>query len=449
MQAMMPDSKELYRKISLRLIPFMMLLYLVAFLDRVNVGFAALTMNKDVGLSPYIYGWGAGIFFFGYFIFEVPSNVILEKVGARLWIARIMITWGLVSTAMAFIQGPTSFFVLRFLLGVAEAGFLPGMILYLTYWFPAAHRARIVGLFMAAVPLASAIGAPVSGLLVGIDDVLGFKGWQWLFILEGIPSCVLGLAVLGLLPDGPARATWLTPQERATIQAELDKDRTLDSDRTHHALWPALVDRRVTLLGLIYFGIVIGLYGIGLWLPQIIKAMGFSNAQVGFITAIPYAVSAGAMILWGRHSDVRGERIWHVALPAAASAVGFAGSVYLDLPVIALCCLGVATVGIYATLGPFWAMPSMFLRGTAAAGGIALINSVGNLGGFAGPYLVGWIKDSTGSYSTGMALLSCGLASATVLVLVLGKLETAALRAEAARINGTGAARPTPAYRRG
>jgi ACS family tartrate transporter-like MFS transporter len=449
MQAMMPDGKELYRKISLRLIPFMMLLYLVAFLDRVNVGFAALTMNKDVGLSPYIYGWGAGIFFFGYFIFEVPSNVILEKVGARLWIARIMITWGLVSTAMAFIQGPTSFFVLRFLLGVAEAGFLPGMILYLTYWFPAAHRARIVGLFMAAVPLASAIGAPVSGLLVGIDDVLGFKGWQWLFILEGIPSCVLGLAVLGLLPDGPARATWLTSQERATIQAELDKDRTLDSDRTHHALWPALVDRRVTLLGLIYFGIVIGLYGIGLWLPQIIKAMGFSNAQVGFITAIPYAVSAGAMILWGRHSDVRGERIWHVALPAAASAVGFAGSVYLDLPVIALCCLGVATVGIYATLGPFWAMPSMFLRGTAAAGGIALINAVGNLGGFAGPYLVGWIKDSTGSYSTGMALLSCGLASATVLVLVLGKLETAALRAEAARINGTGAARPTPAYRRG
>jgi ACS family tartrate transporter-like MFS transporter len=233
----MPDGKELYRKISLRLIPFMMLLYLVAFLDRVNIGFAALTMNKDVGLSPYIYGWGAGIFFFGYFIFEVPSNVILEKVGARLWIARIMITWGLVSTAMAFIQGPTSFFVLRFLLGVAEAGFLPGMILYLTYWFPAAQRARIVGLFMAAVPLASAIGAPVSGLLVGIDNVLGFKGWQWLFILEGIPSCVLGLAVLGLLPDGPTRANWLTPQERATIQMELDKDRALDSDRTHRALW--------------------------------------------------------------------------------------------------------------------------------------------------------------------------------------------------------------------
>jgi ACS family tartrate transporter-like MFS transporter len=250
---------------------------------------------------------------------------------------------------MAFIQGPTSFFVLRFLLGVAEAGFLPGMILYLTYWFPAAQRARIVGLFMAAVPLASAIGAPVSGLLVGIDDVLGFKGWQWLFILEGIPSCVLGLAVLGLLPDGPTCANWLTPQERATIQMELDKDRALDSDRTHHALWPALVDRRVILLGLIYFGIVIGLYGIGLWLPQIIKAMGFSNAQVGFITAVPYAVSAGAMMLWGRHSDVRGERIWHVALPAAASAVGFAGSVYLNLPVIALCCLGVATVGIYAT----------------------------------------------------------------------------------------------------
>jgi len=445
----MPNNKALYRKISLRLIPFMMLLYLVAFLDRVNIGFAALTMNKDVGLSPYIYGWGAGIFFFGYFIFEVPSNVILEKVGARLWIARIMITWGLISTAMAFIQGPTSFYILRFLLGVAEAGFLPGMILYLTFWFPAAHRAKIVGLFMAAVPLASAVGAPISGLLVGIDDVLGFKGWQWLFILEGLPSCVLGLAVLGFLPDGPARATWLTPQERLTIQGELEKDRALDSDRTHHALWPALADRRVILLGLIYFGIVIGLYGIGLWLPQIIKAMGFSNAQVGFITAVPYAVSAGAMMLWGRHSDARGERIWHVALAAAASAVGFVGSVYLESPVAALCCLGLASVGIYATLGPFWAMPSMFLRGTAAAGGIALINSVGNLGGFAGPYLVGWIKDSTGSYSAGMAVLACGLASAAVLVLVLGSLESAALRAEAARINGTGAARPTPAYRRG
>jgi MFS transporter, ACS family, tartrate transporter len=445
----MSGSKALYRKISIRLIPFMMLLYLVAFLDRVNIGFAALTMNQDVGLSPYIYGWGAGIFFFGYFLFEVPSNVILEKVGARLWIARIMISWGLVSAAMAFIQGPTSFFILRFLLGVAEAGFLPGMILYLTFWFPAAHRAKIVGLFMSAVPLASAIGAPISGLLVSIDDFLGLKGWQWLFILEGIPSCLLGLAVLGLLPDGPARAAWLTTGERVTIEAELKKDRALDSDRTHHALWPALADRRVILLGLIYFGIVIGLYGIGLWLPQIIKAMGFSNIEVGFITAIPYIVSAGAMMLWGRHSDVRGERIWHVALAAMASTVGFVGSVYFASPVVALACLGLASVGIYSTVGPFWAMPSMFLRGAAAAGGIALINSIGNLGGFAGPYLVGWIKESTGSYSAGMAVLACGLASAAVLVLVLGRLEAAALQAEAARISGTGVARPTPAYRRG
>jgi ACS family tartrate transporter-like MFS transporter len=415
------ETVDPYRKISLRIIPFMMLLYLVAFLDRVNISFAALTMNDDVGLTPYVYGWGAGIFFLGYFLFEVPSNVILEKVGARLWIARIMITWGLVSAAMAFVKGPWSFFILRFLLGVAEAGFLPGMILYLTYWFPAAQRAKFIGLFMAAVPLASAVGAPISGLIVGIDNVWGLKGWQWLFIIEGLPSCLLGLAVLRLLPNGPAQASWLTLTERRIVQEKLERDRLANPGRTQHRLWPALVDRRVLLLGLVYFGIVIGLYGIGLWLPQMIKAMGFSNIEVGFITALPYVVSAVAMLLWGRHSDKTGERVWHVAIAAAISAIGFVGSVYLQSNLLALLCLGVASIGIYASLGPFWAMPSVFLQGTAAAGGIALINSVGNLGGFAGPYLVGWIKQSTGSFQIGMGVLACCLAAAALLVLLLGR----------------------------
>jgi ACS family tartrate transporter-like MFS transporter len=397
----------------------MMLLYLVAFLDRVNVGFAALTMNKDLGLSPYVYGWGAGIFFFGYFIFEVPSNVILERVGARRWIARIMITWGLVSGAMAFTQGPISFYLLRFLLGVAEAGFLPGMILYLTYWFPSGRRARITGLFMAAVPLASAIGAPISGLIVSIDAAAGLRGWQWLFLLEGVPSVILGFVVLVLLPDGPADAKWLTDDERRLIGEGLAQDRRTEPGHTQSALWPALADRRVLLLSLVYLGIVMGLYGVGLWLPQIVKAMGYSSTQVGYLLAIPYAISAAAMLLWGRHSDARGERVWHVSLAAGAAAVGLVWSVLFSAPLSALCGLGLASIGIYATLGPFWPIPSRFLRGTAAAGGIALINAIGNLGGFAGPYLVGWIKQSTGSFSYAIALLAVAAAAAALLVLAL------------------------------
>lgn len=420
----MPDADRdaLYRKVGRRLIPFVILLYLVAFLDRVNIGFAALTMNADLGLSPYVYGWGAGIFFFGYVLFEVPSNIILEKIGARLWICRIMLTWGLISAAMAFVQGIWGFYILRFLLGVAEAGFLPGMILYLTYWFPAARRARFVALFMAAVPLASAVGAPISSVILdAADGWLGFKGWQWLFIIEGLPACLLGLAVLVLLPDGPKRARWLTDPERAAIAADLARDRSSSPHHTHHELWPALTDRRVILLGLVYFGVVIGLYGIGLWLPQIIKGMGFSTREIGRIAALPYIVSAGAMLVWGRHSDRTGERVLHVALPALISAAGFAGSLYAPSNALALACLGLAAVGIYATLGPFWTLPPMFLGSTAAAGGIALINSIGNLGGFVGPYAVGWIRDSTGSFTAGMGLLAASLAAAAAIALLLGR----------------------------
>ncbi len=416
------DREALYRKVSLRLIPFMILLYLVSFLDRVNVGFAALTMNADLGISPYVFGWGAGVFFFGYFLFEVPSNVILEKVGARLWICRIMVTWGLISAAMAFVQGIWGYTVLRFLLGAAEAGFLPGMILYLTYWFPAARRARFVALFMAAVPLASAIGAPVSGLILDATHLwFGLKGWQWLFIIEGLPACLLGLLVLAWLPDGPAKAPWLDDTERAAIAADLARDRAAATHPPLHELWPALADPRVILLGVVYFGIVIGLYGIGLWLPQIVKGMGFSTVQTGWIIALPYLVSAGAMLVWGRHSDRTGERVLHVALPALVSAIGFAASIAASSNVVSLVFLGVAAVGIYATLGPFWTLPPVFLGGTAAAGGIALINSIGNLGGFVGPYAVGWIRESTGSFTAGMALLAASLAAAAAIALLMAR----------------------------
>ena len=419
------DEEAIYKKVGTRLVPFMMLLYLVAFLDRVNVGFAALTMNQDLGLSPYVFGWGAGIFFFGYFIFEVPSNVILEKVGARRWIARIMITWGIISAAMAFTQGPISFYVLRFLLGVAEAGFLPGMILYLTYWYPSRRRARITGLFMAAVPLASAVGAPLSGMIVSVDSALGFKGWQWLFILEGVPSILLGFVVLGLLPNGPADAGWLNGEERRLIQDRLVEDRKTEPPHTLNALWAALRDGRVILLSLVYLGVVMGLYGVSLWLPQIVKAMGYTDRQVGYLLAIPYAISAGAMLLWGRHSDARGERVWHVASAAALAALGLLLSVVVTSPLLSLCGLGLASIGIYATLGPFWPIPSRFLRGTAAAGGIALINSIGNLGGFIGPYLVGWVKEATGNFSIAMAVLAAAAAIAAILVLFLKGQERA------------------------
>ncbi len=417
-------EEAVYRKVGLRLIPFMMVLYLVAFLDRVNVGFAALTMNKDLGLTPTIFGWGAGIFFFGYFIFEVPSNVILDKVGARTWIARIMITWGIVSVATAFTQGPISFYVLRFLLGVAEAGFLPGMIFYLTYWYPSARRARITGLFMAAVPLASAVGAPISGVIVSINEAMGFKGWQWLFILEGVPSIILGFVVLGFLPNGPATASWLSPAERQLIQEGLAADR--EPPRTERALWAALKDGRVLVLSIVYLGIVMGLYGVGLWLPQIVKAMGYTDKQVGYLLFIPYAVSAAAMLAWGRHSDAKRERVWHVAAAAALAAAGLVGSVLFAAPLASLVALGVASIGIYATLGPFWPIPSHFLRGTAAAGGIALINAIGNLGGFAGPYLVGWVRETTGSFNIAMLVLAVAAAIAAVLVLTLKREERAA-----------------------
>ena len=404
----------------------MIALYTVSFLDRVNISFAALTMNKDLGFTPVIYAWGAGIFFFGYFLFEVPSNVILTRVGARVWIARIMATWGVISAGSAFVQGPTSFYVVRFLLGLAEAGFAPGMIFYLSLWFPAAVRARYAAAYFLAIPLTNVIGGPVSGVILGVDGVLGLHGWQWLFIIEAIPALVLAGVVFFYLPDGPGDARWLSEHERATITSALAAERKSGEEQVH-GVWNALADARVILLCAIYFAIVVGLYGIGYWLPQIVQAMGFSNFEIGFLVALPYAAAGLAQFLWGRHSDIKGERIWHTALPSLMSALAFALSAALQAPLMVLIALAFAAIGICATLAPFWAMPPRFLSGRGAAAGIAAINAVGNLGGFIGPYAVGWALQVTGSYAGGMAILSLSLLIGAGLVLAMGRFTSPAL----------------------
>lgn len=432
------EERRLFSRAARRIIPLMILLYTVSFLDRVNIGFAALTMNADLGFSPEVFGWGVGIFFIGYFIFEVPSNIVIEKVGARLWICRIMVTWGIISGAMAFISTPMSFYVLRFLLGAAEAGFAPGMILYLTYWFPADLRAKLYGAYFIAIPLASVVGAPVSSWLLGFDGHLGLSGWQWLFIIEAVPALVLGVAVLWFLPDNPTKARWLTAEERARIADCLARDRANTHVDARHTLWPALKDARVLLMCAVYFSIVIGLYGISFWLPQMIKQMGFTNIEVGWIIAAIYAVAAVAMPLWGWSSDRKQERIWHTAISCLVGAAGFIGGAYFDAPLLVIVSLGIAAIGTYISIVPFWAVPPIFLGGTAAAGGIALINATGNLGGFVGPYIVGWVKNTTESYTAGILALAAALIAAAGLILLMRVLlARSAAHALDARVDAT------------
>ena len=403
-----------------RLIPVMALMYVASFLDRVNIGFAALTMNQDLGFSPQVFGIGAGIFFFGYFFFEIPSNLMLEKVGARVWMCRIMVSWGLVSMATAFVQGPASFYILRFLLGLAEAGLYPGMILYMTYWFPQATRARFIALFLAAVPAASVIGAPISGWLLGFNGLL--HGWQWMLLLEGLPSLALGIAVLWLLPDRPGNAKWLSADDKAILEARLAADRR-DDERlgAMTGFWEMLKDKRIWIFIIPDFSIVIGLYGMGLWMPQMIKALGFTNLETGFLVALPYFVAMLAMVLLGLSSDRSGDRIWHVAGAAFAGALGLAGAVLSNNPVLIIACFCLAASGIYGALAVFWTLPTAILRGMAAAGGLALLNSFSNLGGFFGPTLMGWLKQSTGTYMMGMLLLAAMLAFAGIATLAIGR----------------------------
>jgi MFS transporter, ACS family, tartrate transporter len=402
------------RKVAWRLIPLLGVLYFFAFLDRVNVGFAALTMNEDLGLSAAVFGVGAGIFFLGYVAFEVPSNVMLERFGARVWIARIMLSWGVLSAAMAFIEGPISFYIVRFLLGVAEAGFFPGIIYYLTCWFPSRQRARIIALFMVALPLSSVIGAPISTALLGIQ-ALGLRGWQWMFLLEAIPTILLGLVVLRFLPDRHADVKWLTDEEKKWLDQELANEHAAHG--SHTSLREALLLPRVWRHGLVYFCVLVGLYGFSFWLPQIIASLGsLTPLQVGIVTTIPYALACVALVAWGRHSDVTGERAWHVALPPAFAALALAMSGWINDPLFAFACLCLAAVGIYACLPAFWALASRGLQGAAAAGAIALINSIGNVGGFIGPTAIGFMKQRTGSYAMSLLLIAVCLAIGAAIV---------------------------------
>jgi ACS family tartrate transporter-like MFS transporter len=427
-------------KVSRRLVPFLIICYFVAYLDRVNVGFAALTMNQDLGLSQTAFGFGAGIFFIAYFIFEVPSNLLLERFGARKWIARIMLSWGFLSGTMAFIPAiaratglgnENSFYLLRVLLGVAEAGFFPGIIFYLTLWFPAEYRARIVGYFMAAIPLSTVIGAPISGVLLYLHGGLGLAGWQWLFIIEAVPAIILAVVVFFYLTDRPADAAWLAPDERTWLAERLALEQRQRQAVHDYSVMQSLVNPRVLGLSLVYFGAVATNYGLSFFLPQIVKAFGLNTFLTTLVSATPYVVGLIGMVWWGRRSDRVAERRLHTAFPLFIAAAGIAVSTALDDPLLKMISLCVAGFGIFACLPVFWTLPTAFLSGAAAAAGIAVINSVGNLAGFAGPFAMGWIKDHTGSYAGGLLLLAALGIIAMGIALILGH-DDAAERAPAA-----------------
>ncbi|MBI3465692.1 MAG: MFS transporter [Planctomycetes bacterium] len=407
-------------KVTLRLIPFIFLLYVVNILDRVNVGFARLKMLEDLHMSEQVYGLGAGIFFIGYFLFEVPSNLIMRRTGARLWMARIMITWGLISSAMMFVTEPQSFYLLRFLLGVAEAGFFPGMILYLTYWFPARERSRAVSRFMTASPIAGMLGNPISGaLLQYMDQVAGLRGWQWLFLIEGIPAMLLGVTVLFYLTDRPEHAAWLTPAERTWLVERMSGEERHREQRHGLTLLKAMAYPRVWLLSALYFTLAMPSNTFGMYLPKLIEGHFADRGkfQIGLLAAVPSIVAAISMVLNGVHSDRTGERRWHVAVPAFVAATGWTMTALVPSPGLVLLALCLTQLGMMSMLGPFWALPTSFLSGAAAAGGIALINSLGNLGGFVGPYIFGKVKTATDSFSGAMLAMSLALFIGGILAL--------------------------------
>ncbi|MCS0589176.1 MFS transporter [Massilia norwichensis] len=413
------EASKAYSKVAWRLLPFLFLCYVFAYLDRVNVGFAKLQMMSDLGLSEAVYGMGAGVFFAGYLMFEVPSNIIMLKVGARKWITRIMLTWGVISAAMMTVSTPASFYALRFLLGVAEAGFFPAILLYLTYWFPAGRRGKVTALFMTGIPMSGVIGGPLSGLIMGtMDNVGGYHAWQWVFVLEAIPTIILGAMAWFYLDDKVSDAKWLDEREKSLIEHELAQDK----QGTHlHSLRDGLVNPRVWLLSGIYLFYTMGLYGISFWLPTIIKASGVSSAfDIGMLTCIPYAAATVTMILVGRSSDVRRERRWHLALAGVAGAVGLTWSAaYADNTAIAMLALTLATMGIITTISQFWLLPPAVLTGAAAAAGIALANSVGSVSGMIAPYMLGVVKTMTNSTNAGVIAIAVCLLVGCVLTFAL------------------------------
>lgn len=412
---------EIFSKVTRRLIPFLFICYVFAYLDRINVGIASLQMKQDIGLSDAVYGLGAGIFFLGYVLFEVPSNLLLVKIGAKLTFIRIMVAWGITSSLMFFVQTATHFYILRFLLGVFEAGFFPGVVLYLTYWYPSARRGKIIALFMSAIAVSGIIGGPLSGwIMTATHGAHGVSGWQWMFLIEGIPSVVLGLLVPRFVFDRPSEANWLTSQEKESLERILAQDRAATAgDRS--GFGAALKDARLWVLAFVYFAIAAGVYVLTFWLPQIIKGLGVSDPlHIGLLTAIPFLACAFGMVLIGRHSDRHGERRWHVAICMLIGAAALVTSTFTggSLP-IALAALTVATVCIISTMPIFWTIPAAYLSGTAAAGGIAMINSIGLIGGFVSPTIIGWIKTTSGSLTNGLYVFA-GVLVVGAVVLLLG-----------------------------
>ncbi|HYM19165.1 MAG TPA: MFS transporter [Micropepsaceae bacterium] len=418
----MSGQEAIFAKCARRLIPLMVVLYVVNFIDRVNVGFAALTMNKDLVFAPSVYGMGAGALFVGFSVFSVPSTVLLEKFGARRWAFGTLTIWGALSASTALVKTPFEFYAVRFFLGVAEAGFIPGMIVYLTYWFPKAYRARFGAAFLIAQPLAFIVGSPLSGLiLLNMDGVLSLKGWQWLFVLEGLPSALLAFAALLVLSNRPNDASWLSADEKRAIEAELAQE-----DQAEHGdLWRALFDARVIAIGAVNFGILFGLYGTTLWLPQIVQAMGFSTLSTTFIVALPFIAAVPAMILWGLSSDRKQERIWHVALPLLIAAGAFLVASASASNTLSLIALAAAVIAIYPVLAPVISIPATFLKGEANAAGTSLCYAIGSPGGFLGPTIIGLFKQSTGDYSAAMVALSCALAVAAAIILGVGRAMAA------------------------
>ena len=407
----------LFRRVALRFMPLLFIGYVVAYLDRVNVGFAKLQMLNSLHLSEAAYGLGAGLFFIGYFLFEVPSNLLLHRLGARRWIARIMVTWALLSMANAWVSTPVGFYVVRFFLGVAEAGFFPGMVLYLTYWFPSHRRGKMVALLMAGNPVSGLLGGPLSGYLMhALQGTWGLDGWQWLFVVEALPSIVLGIVILRYLDDRVADATWLSAAEKSQIQSEIDADAAV---RTHGSVRAVFTSARVWLLCLILFGIVMGSYALGFWQPTIIRATGVSDPlTIGLLTTIPYSVALIAMIAAGRNADRSRERRWHIVLPALVAASGFCiCATNGDSSVFSMLGLTLAAAGVVTALPMFWALPTAFLGGTGAAAGIALINCTGNLAGFISPAVIGWLKTLTHTLSSGLFVVAGTLTLSAVLIL--------------------------------
>jgi ACS family tartrate transporter-like MFS transporter len=419
------NEKQLYRKLAWRLLPPLYIIYILAYLDRMCVGFAQLQMKDALKFSDTVYGFGAGIFFVGYMLFEIPSNLILERVGAKLWLTRIMITWGLICCAMVFIETPQGFYILRFLLGLAEAGSFPGMILYFSYWFPAPVRAKYGALLITATAASGVLGAPLAGLLLGIDGALGLQGWQWLFLAEGAPSVLFGFVLYFWLTDRPAKARWLNAEEKSWLESTLAAERETASPQHAADLKQALRHPKVWLLALIYFAVVINYYSISLWLPQLIKSWtGLDNVRTALLTGLPYLAAVIAMVLVGAHSDKTRERRWHIVACAWIAAAAFALSPYLVSPLWAIGAITVAAAGVWSTLAPFWTLPHTLLKeGPAKASGLALINSVGNLGGFAGPYAIAWLKTATGDFKLALPLLAATMAAGVLLIFVAVKPE--------------------------